>query len=442
MAKGGMPTSSTTAVSGVAVTTAAPELIGRDEAALLRKLVAMCSHLSAIASQTTTLTPIVEVLAEGIGSGAAVLDRELRILASGRVADPEDILGQLRDDPRESTLRTVLAAAARNRRALAVPGTQRGGMLVIVAPVSAGDEVVGYLLTLNNRELGFTEDMRLLATEHAAMVCGIVLGRDLVVTAAAGRARQELVEALLLTRDRSDPEVERWARHLGLDPTREYYVMALAISDTRTGAGPSPVELRLARHAPDAILASRADELVAIVPVNGNRITPADQGRLLARACVTGDAGRSQVLGIGIGNPSSSAAEIARSYTEARRALAAGQRMGQAGTITAFADLGIHRLLLRVPDVSDLRSFAEEVLGALGEEENSTGIDLLATLSVYFRENGSPRKAAQRLHLHPNTVSYRIRRIEEITGLSLSVHRDRLMAEVAAEILDGLERRS
>jgi DNA-binding PucR family transcriptional regulator len=36
-------------------------------------------------------------------------------------------------------------------------------------------------------------------------------------------------------------------------------------------------------------------------------------------------------------------------------------------------------------------------------------------------------------------VSYRIRRIEELTGLALSIHRDRLMAEVAVEILEGLE---
>jgi DNA-binding PucR family transcriptional regulator len=38
-------------------------------------------------------------------------------------------------------------------------------------------------------------------------------------------------------------------------------------------------------------------------------------------------------------------------------------------------------------------------------------------------------------------VSYRIRRIEEITGLSFGLHRDRLMAEVAVEILAALRSR-
>jgi hypothetical protein len=416
---------------------AGPSPASQDEARRLRKLVAMCSHLSALASQTTDLVPIVEFLADSIGAGVAVVDRGLEVLACARVAEPASIIGQLRDSAGNSKLRTVLTAADRHRRALAVPDAKRGEEPVVVAPVSVGEDVAGYMLTLNSPDLGLTEDMRLLATEHAAMVCGIVLGRDLVVTAAAGRARQQLIEGLLLSRDREDREVERWARHLGLDRTREHYVMTIAVPETRAGPAGSPVELLLARHAPDAIVATRADEVVAIVPARSNGRTPAEQGRALAQACAAGDG---QALRAGIGNPCATAAEISRSYAEARRALAAGQRMGKASPVTAFADLGIHRLLLRVPEVGDLRSFADEVLGALAEEEQATGIDYLATLAVYFRENGSPRRAAQRLQVHPNTVSYRIRRIEELTGLSLDVHRDRLMAEVAVEILDGLER--
>jgi hypothetical protein len=436
MAIPGTPASPAKPEPQVAKTVVAVGLGGHDEAALLRRLVAMCSHLSALASQTTDLAPIARVLAESTGAGVVIVDRGLEVLA---VAEGHGSVSKLRDDLRDARLRTVLAAAARSRRPLAVPGAGRGGQQVVVAPVSVGEDVAGYLLTAGSRDLGLTEDMRLLAVEHAAMVCGIVLGRDLVVTAAAGRARQQLVEGLLLSRDHGDPEVERWARHLGIDPTREYYVIALAVPAARTGVGSSPVELLLARHAPDAVVASRADEVVAIVPVNGDGSEPIEQARALARACAAGNGQSARVTGAGIGNPCSSAGEIARSYAEASRALAVSRRIGQAAAITAFTDLGIHRLLLRVPDVGDLRSFALEVLGGLGDEERSTGVDYLATLSAYFRENGSPRRAAQQLHVHPNTVSYRIRRVEEITGLHLGTHRDRLMAEVAAEILNGLE---
>jgi hypothetical protein len=418
-------------------------MTGTGETFVLRKLVALCSHLSTLASHSVDLSPIVAVLASGIGGTVAVVDPALEVLAvagpdtvtgPGTVTGPEkpaEILAQLQH--------TALTAAARNRRALAVPGAEHG-QVILIAPVFVAEDVGGYLVTFGAAEPDgdFTEDMRLLAAEHAAMVCGLVLGRDLVVAAAAGRARQELLEGLLRSRDRDNPEVERWARHLGLDPAREHYVMSFEVPQKAAEHGPSSIELPLTRNAPGAVLASREDEVVAIVPVAGDGTSPVEQGRALAMACLAADGQRPVITGVGIGNPGARAADIARSYAEARRALAAGRRMGQAGTVATFADLGIHRLLLRVPDVGDLRSFADEVLGGLAEEERSTCIDYLATLSAYFRENGSPARAAQRLHVHPNTVSYRIRRAEELTGLSFSVHRDRLMAEVAVEILEGL----
>lgn len=414
---------------------------GHGDAAQLRRLVAMCSHLSALAAHSTDLTPIVEVLASSTGSGVTVVNRGLKTLAFADVIR-SSVASRPELQAAEPQLQAVLATAARTRRALAVPSAERGGTSVIVAPISVGEEVVAYMLAVNSRGADLPEDMRLLATEHAAMLCGIVLGRDLVAGAAAGRARQQLVEGLILNRDPADPELDRWGRHLGLDFAREHYVMVLATSESPLGGMASAAESVLSRRVPDAVVAARPDELVGIVPVTPGGRSAAEQGRALALACVAGEGGGSRVSGAGIGNPCPSAAGLARSYVEARHALAAGSRMGKAGAVAAYSDLGIHRLLLRVPNVSDLWAFAEEVLGALSEDERSTGINYLKTLSVYFEENGSPRRAAERLHLHPNTVTYRLRRIEELTGISLSVHRDRLMAEIAAEIFTGLEGRA
>jgi DNA-binding PucR family transcriptional regulator len=202
----------------------------------------------------------------------------------------------------------------------------------------------------------------------------------------------------------------------------------------------SVLENVLNQLAPDAIVTTRTDEVVAVVPASPHGTAGAvDRARTLAARCVA-DGGRRgvRVAAVGIGNPCRTAVDISRSYGEARRALTAGERMGEPGNVTLFAELGIHRLLLQFPDVAELRSFAHEVIGQLIEEQDTTGMEYIETLSVYFAENSSPSRAAQRLHVHPNTVSYRIRRIEEITGLSLDVHQDRLMAEVAVQILDGL----
>jgi len=139
---------------------------------------------------------------------------------------------------------------------------------------------------------------------------------------------------------------------------------------------------------------------------------------------------------IGIGGTCRDPRDVARSYAQAQRTTATLRRLGRAGTAAAFADLGILRLLLQVPELAELRSFAADVLGKLSEHEHKP--EYLATLACYFRENNSPQRASRILHVHPNTVAYRVKRIEEITGLRLDDYGDRLLAQVAVEILDAL----
>ena len=124
------------------------------------------------------------------------------------------------------------------------------------------------------------------------------------------------------------------------------------------------------------------------------------------------------------------------SYAEARRAIDAAARMGTTPAVVAYDDLGINRLLLQVPDLGELRSFATAVLGDLVRDPGRA--ELLQTLAAWFRTGGSPQRTARVLHLHANTVSYRIRRVEEIAGLRLDDHHDRLLAQVACEIVDVL----
>lgn len=262
------------------------------------------------------------------------------------------------------------------------------------------------------------------------------LGRLGGLVAAARSARKDLMEALLLGRPHDDREIERWAAHLGHDG-RPHAVVAVALADGSSPADHTTAEEVVLRWAPKAIVAARHDELVVLLPQE-----PApDQAAEMARRCIE-DLGRRgiAVAAVGIGNAYRRAADVARSYNEARGAMAAARRTGAAGRVAQFRDLGIHRLLLRVPDVTELRGFGEEVIGRLLDEEAASGMPYLATLTAYFEESSSPSAAARRLHVHPNTIAYRLRRIEELTGLRLGVHRDRLMVEVAVAIVEGIGR--
>ena len=420
------------------------------ENALLRELVTVYQHLTGLTLQDADVSTVARLLAERTMATVAVVSRSLEVLAAVS-ADPggDDVADYVRAYLASPRLAAVLHSTAQTRRSLRLPDVG-GAAGVIVAPILVGDDVPAYLMTFGGglqrgNQGGWQEDggdMSLLVTEHAATICGVILGRERVVAAAARQVRDDLVEGLLLGGGRDNGDVGRWARHLGYDPAREHRVLAVAF-DASASARPGAAAARdrvaaaidhfFTTRMPGAITSIREDEVVIVVP------EPAEPGRL-SSGCLARmrDLFPETVITIGIGGACRDPADIARSYGQARRTIDAVVRLGRRGQVVAFEDLGIHRLLLQVPDLAELRSFAREILGKLGGQERQRGAELLTTLACYFRENSSPQRTARSLHVHPNTVAYRIRRIQEITGLQLDNYRDRLMAQVALEIIDAL----
>jgi sugar diacid utilization regulator len=417
------------------------------ENALLRKLVTVYQHLTGLTLQDADVSTVAQLLAERTTSTVAVVSRGLDVLAAASADIGEDVTDYVRAYLASPRLTAVLSNAAQTRRSLRLPdvGDAAG---VIVAPILVGDDVPAYLMTFGSDGPG--DDMSLLVTEHAATICGVILGRERIVAAAARQVRDDLVEGLLIGGGRDSGEVARWARHLGYDATREHRILAVtfeAAGPARPAGAAAALRNRVAAaidhffttRVPGAITSIRDDEVVIVVPEPTDQHPSAEAGRLGAgcRARVR-DIFPEAVVTIGIGGTCRDPAEIARSYGQARRTIDAVQRLGRQGQVVAFEDLGVHRLLLQVPDLAELRSFAAEILGKLTGQERQRGAELLTTLACYFRENGSPQRTARSLHVHPNTVAYRIRRIQEITGIQLDNYRDRLMAQVALEIIDVL----
>jgi GGDEF-like domain/PucR C-terminal helix-turn-helix domain len=406
------------------------------ENAVLRELVTIYRHLSGLALQDADLAGVVQLISERAQATVAVVSQLMDVqTAASPGLPPEKAAALVREHVVHPRLGQVLRASRQSQRALRLP--HLGGMpAVIVAPILVGDDVPSYLITLdstfNPAEETFGEDMPLLVTEHAATICGVILGRERVVAAASRRVRDDLVEGLLLGRGRDAADAARWAAHLGYDPALAHHVVALAFEPSEERIRES-IEHFVATRAPDAIISARDAEVVVVAAASPDP-------RQLAQACLArlAELFPGAPVVIGIGGPCRAPEEIARSYDQAQRTTATLWRLGRASAVAAFEDLGIHRLLLQVPDTGELRSFAEEVLGKLSEHEQEHKSEYRSTLACYFRENNSPQRASRLLHVHPNTVAYRIKRIEEITGLRLDNYRDRLIAQVALEILDAL----
>ena len=424
------------------------------ENAALRELVTVYRYLSGLALQDADLAGVVQLISDRMTATVAVVTQLMDVLtAASPGVSAEKAAVAVREHVVHPRLGQVLRASRLSQRPLRLPNVG-GTPAIIVAPILVGDEVPSYLITIDPADIIFGEDMSLLVTEHAATICGVILGRERVVAAAARRVRDDLVEGLLLGRGRDQADTGRWAAHLGYDPARDHNVMAVAFdlpapAASSASAGDAAaqrqriwesIEHFVATRAPDAIISARESEVVIVAAAPDEPGPAAMDARRLAHACLArlAELFPAARVVIGIGGTCRDPREVARSYAQAQRTTATLKRLGRAGTVSAFGDLGVLRLLLQVPDLAELRSFAADVLGKLAVHEQEHKSEYLTTLACYFRENNSPQRASRILHVHPNTVAYRVKRIEEITGLRLDNYTDRLIAQVALEILDAL----
>jgi len=86
--------------------------------------------------------------------------------------------------------------------------------------------------------------------------------------------------------------------------------------------------------------------------------------------------------------------------------------------------------LLETPE---LRSFYRETLGELADESQSNE-DFILTLETFFEEHGNLSQTANRLHVHRNTLLYRMERIGQLGGFDLENPETRLAVHLALKI--------
>lgn len=290
------------------------------------------------------------------------------------------------------------------------------------------------------------------ALERAATVAALQAVSARAVREVERRYQSAFLDDLLQGNYETEAELLGRARQLGWDLRRP---RAVVLAEP-AGADDEPrlldAVLAALAHDPTAIAAAKGRAVVVLLAVGEADAPPERERAERAVAEMGGQLARelrrhlrAPVL-VGAGRYHPGLSGIARSFGEARKALAVardrnadrnaernadrgGDRGGASGFV-AFADLGVYRLLHAVRDAEELRDFYADTIGPLARYDRDRNAQLVRTLRAYFDCGGNLRKLATSLYTHYNTVVYRLRRIEEITGRDLSNPRDRLNLEL------------
>ncbi|WP_433467773.1 PucR family transcriptional regulator [Spirillospora sp. CA-128828] len=163
------------------------------------------------------------------------------------------------------------------------------------------------------------------------------------------------------------------------------------------------------------------DEAIALVPFTGQDVAAAVQDALdfLSPGLPGGR------IAVGVGD-TAMATGLRGAIEEARYARRLAATRTAPVCVVRHDELATHVLLLAsVPD--DVRQmFKVRLLDPLHAYDEVHGADLVRTLETFLHNSGSWTRCAEQLHLHVNSVRYRIQRIQDLTGRDLSRLEDRV----------------
>lgn len=139
---------------------------------------------------------------------------------------------------------------------------------------------------------------------------------------------------------------------------------------------------------------------------------------------------------LGVSGVIANANRVPDAAQEARWAL--GVAAAESRTMVRYGD---HTTLLLPQTPTEARALVDRVLRGLIAQDGEHGTDYLETLRAMLRHDRSWQTAAAELHIHKQTLGYRIRKIESITGRGLTRTEDLAEWWLALRAYDLLEGR-
>lgn len=310
----------------------------------------------------------------------------------------------------------------------------------VVVPVASQERIDGYLVILQSNR--YLDDVEIRGIETGATIVALEFAKEKAVAETEIRLRGELLDELLQGKIDNIEITMKRAAHLGINLAGRLAVMIIGfhsenkMSSYQVNLHSEVIHLlrsRFSRHPGGILLSSRGNRVVGLLRFYSETEKELSD-RLGEILQVTKVRFPKVKLGIGVGRTYEGLQYIKTSYEEAQVALMIALEKGDYSRPVFFSELGPLCILFNVKDLPLVNDFCREYIGKLQAYDAQNKTDLIATLACYLQNDGNLRKTAQALFVHKNSVIYRIKKIEEITGLNLNEAENRFTLMLALKL--------
>lgn len=304
---------------------------------------------------------------------------------------------------------------------------------VVVGPVMASESVRGYFLLIRSPSDSGTpiQSVEEVAVTQAIAAVALEWAKQNAVDVAEERMRAAFVDELLASEIADEQAWIQRGASLGYDMNRPH--VAWMIQTRNIADWPRPL-LRFTHERGIVTPMCRRDEGHLLFwpidnPKSGRELKSV-ANELIER--IQHQTPNCEVH-VGIGRPGVGPAEWHRSQQQAKESWRLGREWNGAA-VTYFGDLEFYQLLTALRGNQEAARFYRRTLGKLLTHDEEHNAELVTTLEAFFTCHGNLSQTATRLHIHRNTLTYRLERIAEITRLDLNDPEARFSLQLALKL--------
>jgi hypothetical protein len=444
--------------AGVALVAIPPETAWDQFYALVRRVMATSAEMPTgeEAAPVGDVFALANAIAAMVGGAVVINDPQLQVIAYSSLDDPIDdtrqqsILGRRPPDDVVRRLRSegTFAQLLHSPGAIRMP-PWTGDRPRIGIAIRAGKEVLGFIFVAEGKApLGDGAELTLLEASRIAALHLLRLrsSKDL-----ERRLRSDLLRGVLEGRG----SIDLLASRLGLKTTGAFTILGFEfdvddVDNDEEDEDHDEIRLRQARVRDLALLQAEALRRRASTVSLGRTIytllpgsEPLPVPRLLTLAGdVIEHAQRAfrVELRAGIGSTVTHLGQVAQSRHDADQVLRLLRMEPQlAGRRVATIDqVRAHAFLLELQEAGALRPHLQHgKVAALVRYDAENGTAYIETLRAFLDALGDVVVASTRIHVHRNTLRYRLRRLCEAVDLDLTDPTDRLVAELQLRLIES-----
>jgi sugar diacid utilization regulator/GAF domain-containing protein len=402
---------------------------------MLTQSVNLHRNLADLVLKGKDLHNIIDYLQKAIGENFFLFDRNTDLLASGyKDTFEENTIFQLKD----AVLHLMKdGKVSRQYKTIELEGQP---FHLLLLPIGLMPDLFGVLCAVSNEKMN---KINTAALEHACTVLSLEIVKEEAIFDTRQKAKGAFLDDVL--QGKMNDSILRQAKLLNIQPNRQFMVACLQFEQAPSTVEKDLLERRRIIHIfyrrcqekyPDSLIVSKHDQIIILFSTtteeqNKNKLKLLKSG-LLSEIKKTEEKEDNIEIYVGLGRWKKGLEAVYLSAKEANQCLQFIHQYNKTTKILHYPELGMHRLLMKT-SAEEMTDYISEQLGPLLDQKGKKH-ELLDTLICYTDNNMNAKITSEELHIHPNTLHYRINRIQDLLSCNFQDAQQLLNLQLALRL--------